>query len=101
MKKFLLASFVCCAFGASSAFAATGATGEYGNHCAWGLTMGKQVMTDCKINWKDSASNKTYCFSNEEAKSHWAKDTKTNITKANSEYAKISTKGHEHPATHG
>ncbi len=84
---------------ASTAFAAdTAAKGEYANHCAWGLTMGKQVPTDCKINWKDTAG-KTYCFSTEQAKADWAKDTKGAVAKADTEFAKVAKTEGTH-ATH-
>lgn len=67
----------------------TTVTGEFGNHCAYGLTSGMQVKTDCSINWK-SPSNKTYCFSTEEAKASWAKDAAANEAKATAEFGKIS-----------
>ncbi len=82
-------------FISGSAFAETakpGAmTGEFGNHCAMGLTMGKQVTTDCTINWKDPANDKTYCFSSEDMKTQWAKNTTSNEAKATAEYSKITT----------
>lgn len=96
MRKLLSVIAVTCLF-ASTAFAADAAKGEYGNHCAWGLTMGKQVMTDCKINWTDAATKKTYCFSSEEAKSNWAKDTHGSLAKADAEFSKVA--GGEHAAT--
>lgn len=80
---------------AGTAFAADTATpgtvhGEFGNQCAYGLTMGKQVMTDCKINWQDPTTHKTYCFSSEEAKTNWAKDVKSNIAKADTTFGKVA-----------
>ncbi len=99
MRKLLSVIAVTCLF-ASTAFAADAAKGEYGNHCAWGLTMGKQVMTDCKINWTDTATHKTYCFSSEEAKTNWAKDTAGGIAKATTEFSKVAAGGAAHGATH-
>jgi hypothetical protein len=87
MKK-IVAAAIASLLVAGSAFASP-TTGEYGNHCAWGLTMGKQVATDCKINWTDSTSHKTYCFSSDEAKTNWAKDTTTNTKKADAEFSKV------------
>lgn len=86
MKKLIVASLVLGLV--NVAFANTPATtGEFGNHCAMGLAMGKRVHTDCKINWKDTATNKTYCFSSEAMKAEWAKNTTENITKATQGYA--------------
>lgn len=95
MKKAIIA-FVASALLAAPAFAATEAPkGEFANHCAYGLTMGKQVMTDCKINWVDKG--KTYCFSSEEAKTNFSKDTAANLKKAEEGYAK-ATAGTAHDA---
>ena len=91
MKRIVVAA-IASLFVSGVAFASP-TTGEYGNHCAWGLTMGKQVATDCKINWQDSTTHKTYCFSSEEAKSSFAKDTAGNTKKADAEYTKISAHG--------
>lgn len=88
MKKVFLAcaaSLLCV----GSAFAATPTSGEYGNHCAYGLTTGKAVKTDCSINWK-STDGKTYCFSSQSAKESWAKDTTGNIKKADAQYSTIA-----------
>ena len=94
MKKIVISlAAVAMAFSVSSAFAADAATGEYGNHCAMGLTMGKEVKTDCKINWQDTATHKTYCFSSEEMKADWAKDTKANIAKADEAFKHTMAKG--------
>jgi len=92
MKK-IFAAAIASLFVAGSAFAAP-TTGEYGKHCAWGLTMGKQVATDCSINWTDSTSHKTYCFSSQEAKTSWAKDTTANTKKADTEFSKVTAPGH-------
>ena len=91
MKK-IVAGAIASLFVAGVAFAAPTA-GEFGNHCAWGLTMGKQVATDCKINWTDEKTHKTYCFSSDEAKTSWAKDVAGNEQKASTEYSKISKPG--------
>lgn len=55
--------------------------GEYDNHCAMGMAIGKEVKTDCSI--KSDIDGKTYCFGNDEAKSAFMKDTAGNIEKAN------------------
>jgi|1048.fasta_scaffold116542_2 hypothetical protein len=90
MKKVLLAlvamGFSSVAFAENPPVSAT--SNEFNGHCALGMTMGKMVPTDCSINWVDSSTSKKYCFSTEQAKSNWAKDTKSNIEKADSEYLK-------------
>jgi YHS domain-containing protein len=61
--------------------------------CAYGLSeYNVEVRTDCKINWQDAATGKTYCFSKEEAKQEFLKDPKANIARAETAYAK------SHPA---
>lgn len=66
------------------------AADEFSATCAYGLSeYGVEVKTDCKINWKDSASGKTYCFSKQEAKQEFLKDTQANIRKAEQKYAEL------------
>lgn len=71
---------------ASSAFAL--AAGEFGDHCAFGLSMGKQVKTDCSIN--ENIEGKTYCFSNDQAKANFMKDAKGMLAKAQDNWAKMA-----------
>ena len=54
--------------------------GEFDNQCSWGLANGKHVKTDCSVN--AAIKGKTYCFSNEEAKTLFMKDPDANLTKA-------------------
>ena len=62
---------------------------QFGATCAYGLSeYGVEVKTDCRINWQDPASGKTYCFSKEEAKQEFLKNPKANIARAESAYAK-------------
>ncbi len=95
MKKVLLAvvamAFSSVAFAENPPVAAT--SNEFNGNCALGMTMGKMVQTDCSINWVDSATSKKYCFSTEQAKTDWSKDTKSNIEKAATEYAKTQKQG--------
>lgn len=63
-------------------------THEFDGMCATGLVMGKEVKTDCKINWTDSKTHKTYCFSSEEMKKTFAADTSAHIKKAEENYSK-------------
>jgi YHS domain-containing protein len=74
------------AFGAAS-FAAKG---EFGDLCATGLTMGKEVKTDCSISQK--IDGKTYCFSGEEPKAMFMKDPKANLAKAQENFDKMMKK---------
>lgn len=96
MKKLAIA-VLASAFLAGTAFAAPAthenASQEFGGYCATGLAMGKMVKTDCHISWTDSATHKTYCFSSEEMKKEWAKDTTKHIKQASDFYAKNQTTG--------
>lgn len=93
MKRIAIALSMLAFLSAPAAFAATGSSvhGEYANFCAWGLINGKQVMTDCSINWKDGSTGKIYCFSSEQAKTQWSTNTASNITKANAAFASKGT----------
>jgi YHS domain-containing protein len=64
--------------------------GEFGDLCATGLTMGKEVKTDCSINQK--IDGKTYCFSGEEPKAMFMKDPKANLAKAQQNFDKMMKK---------
>jgi YHS domain-containing protein len=66
--------------------AALAATGEFDNMCAEGLSLGKDIKTDCKIN--TTIEGKTYCFGSEQAKKDFMKDPKANLAKAQSYYNK-------------
>ena len=72
--------------------------GEFGNHCAFGLTRGNMMDTPCTITTTDAQSGKTYCFSTENAKKEWLKDPAGNPIKATESYAKLGAnhgeKGH-------
>ena len=61
--------------------------GEYGNMCAYGLSQGQQVKTDCSVS--ASLSGKTYCFSSADAMASFMKDQKANMAKADGYYSKL------------
>ena len=65
-------------------FATAAIAGEFENQCSWGLANSKHVKTDCSVN--AAIKGKTYCFSNEEAKTLFMKDPDANLTKAESFY---------------
>ena len=46
--------------------AALAATGEFNNMCTEGLSLGKDVQTDCSIN--ALLDGKTYCFGSDQAR---------------------------------
>jgi YHS domain-containing protein len=54
--------------------------GEFSNMCSWGLANGKEVKTDCSVN--ATIKGKTYCFSNEPAKTEFMKSPDANLAKA-------------------
>lgn len=76
-------------FTAASASAAVPQGTKYDGWCAYGLTKGMKVATDCSINWKNTDGT-TYCFSSVEHKNDWAKDTAANIALADAGYAKLN-----------
>lgn len=65
--------------------AAWAVTGEYGNLCAEGLALGKDIKTDCSVN--AVIDGKTYCFGNETAKTLFMKDVHGNLAKAQAYYS--------------
>lgn len=75
MKKTLLTITLSLFAGAGIA-----ATGEFSDECAYGLSQGKHVKTDCSVSEK--IGTKTYCFSSAEAKSKFMSDAKGNMKKA-------------------
>lgn len=68
-----------------SMFAGLALAGEFGDHCATGLSNGRLVKTKCEIN--DVFEGKTYCFGSEMAKAEYLKDPKAVIEKAAAFYA--------------
>jgi YHS domain-containing protein len=80
LAKFALASV----FTLGLAAAAFAATGEFNNMCSWGLANHKDVQTDCSVNV--TIKGKTYCFSNEDAKTNFMKDPEGNLVKAEAFY---------------
>jgi hypothetical protein len=75
---------------ALASFSAIAADKQFGATCAYGLSeYGVEVKTDCKINWQDPASGKTFCFSKEEARQEFLKNPEANIKKAEVTYAKL------------
>lgn len=89
-RAFLAVVLSTCAFGLRSSPAQAEGTGEFGGHDAFALTSNQQVLTDCKINWEDAASKKTYCFSSEQNKTEFAKDSAGNLMKAEANFKLLS-----------
>ena len=83
--KSLLTIALCAA-----AVAAFAAKGEFGDHCAFGLSMGKVVQTDCAIS--EAVAGKTYCFSSADAKAAFMKEPEAALGKAEANYAKLTKK---------
>jgi YHS domain-containing protein len=78
MIKTIVMSALAVAFTLGLATAAI--AGEFGNMCSWGLANSKKVLTDCSVN--AAMKGKTYCFSNEQAKTEFMKDPDANLAKA-------------------
>lgn len=85
LTKTLLATAVF--FTAAGAFAAKG---EFGDMCVTGLSMGKEVPTDCSINMV--MDGKTLCFSGEKPKEMFMKDPKAMMMKAEENFSKMMKK---------
>jgi YHS domain-containing protein len=76
-----------------ASFAAVAGETAFQGTCAYGLSeFGVAVKTDCKINWQDPKSGRTYCFSEEQAKQAFLKDPAGNLRKAEAKYAELSRK---------
>jgi YHS domain-containing protein len=65
--------------------AALAATGEFNNMCTEGLSLGKDVQTDCSINAQ--LNGKTYCFGSKDAMTEFMKDPTGNLAKAQTYYS--------------
>ena len=88
MRHFIVAVVL-----AVASLSAIAADKQFGATCAYGLSeYGVEVKTDCKINWQDPVSGKTFCFSKEEAKQEFLKNPEANIRKAEVTYAKLHNK---------
>ncbi len=67
--------------GSTAAMAAEGGRGEFGEQCAYGLSQGKTVMTDCSVNYSNGRGTKL-CFSSEQAAVKFMSNYDENMTKA-------------------
>ena len=63
------------------------AQGEFGDVCNLGLTIGKEVKTDCSVS--DVIGAKTYWFSSIDAKRKFMKDPTAMLAKAEENFMKI------------
>lgn len=82
-------AFAVALFAAASASAAVPQGTKYDGWCAYGLTKGMKVATDCSINWKNTDGS-TYCFSSVEHKNDWAKDITANIALSDAGWSKLA-----------
>lgn len=71
----------------SASAIAFAAKGEFGDLCAMGLTMGKEVKTDCSVN--EMVGGKTYCFSSADAKGKFMTDPPSMVSKAEQNFVKM------------
>ena len=70
--------------------AALAAEQEFDQNCANGLAeFGVKFKTNCKVNWSDPDSGKTYCFSSEAARESFLRDPAANICKAQQMYSEL------------
>lgn len=59
---------------------------EFNDECAFGLTLGKHVPTDCSVS--EQIDGKTYCFSSDGSRQKFMKDPKGNLAKALESFGK-------------
>ena len=86
MVKAYITSAVAGAFLLGLATAALAVTGEFNNMCTEGLSLGKDVNTDCSIDAE--LQGKTYCFGSKEAMTEFMKNPTENLAKAQAYYSK-------------
>jgi YHS domain-containing protein len=86
MVKAYITSAVAGAFLLGLATAALAITGEFNNMCTEGLSLGKDVNTDCSISAE--LQGKTYCFGSKEAMTEFMKNPTENLAKAQAYYSK-------------
>ncbi len=72
------------ALGSSVAMANT----QFDKHCAWGLSQGKKVKTDCSDFIADNRTGKVYCFSNNQVKYQFFSNYEDNIKKADKTFGR-------------
>ena len=66
---------------------------EFAGTCAYGLAeWGREVKTNCSVNWTNPDTGKTYCFSGEQSKLLFLQDPEENIRKAEDRFAKLRKK---------
>jgi hypothetical protein len=87
MKLHQILLGVCLMAAATVGFAAKG---EFGDLCATGLAMGKEVPTDCSINM--TVGDKTYCFSGDKPKQMFMDDQAKMTMKAEENFKKMMKK---------
>ena len=58
-----------------------GAEPEYDGHCAWGMSEGTAISTDCAVVWL-SPEGKIYCFFNQAAKEKFLQAPQENLKRA-------------------
>ncbi len=71
----------------SIAFADAG-RGEFGGQCAYGLSIGKQIKTDCKVSHQDDRGF-TLCFMNEQVKNKFMSSYDKNLSKARENFGRM------------
>ena len=86
MVRAYITSAVAGAFLLGLATAALAVTAEFNNMCTEGLSLGKDVNTDCSINAE--LQGKTYCFGSKEAMTEFMKNPTENLVKAQAYYSK-------------
>jgi hypothetical protein len=66
---------------------------EFEGLCAWALAdRGVERKTGCSVIWKDPATGRIYCFSNEQTKLLFLQDPEDGISRAEDAFARLQEK---------
>lgn len=61
---------------------------EFGGRCAMGVVLGKEVKTDCSVDYAGPKGNQI-CFGNQQAKDDFLKNEEENLRKAFANYDQV------------
>jgi YHS domain-containing protein len=90
MRTYVTTPLLAGALALGLSTAAFAVTGQFNDMCAWGLANDKEVHTNCDV--QAQYKGRTYCFSNEEAKTEFMKNPGENLAKAKENYKELESK---------
>lgn len=89
MRKLLLITIMPLFFATPSLVTAADYP-EFGGRCAMGVVLGKEVKTDCSVDYAGPNGNQI-CFGNQQAKEDFLKKEQENLRKAFANYGEVVT----------